>query len=886
MAFLFRWLMRALLLVAALGAAGLVLAYYLAGQSLPDYDRTLTVEGPERELEIVRDRYAVPHILAKTDHDAFFGLGFVHAQDRLWQLTLLRRTVQGRLSESFGPETLEIDKLMRALDLYGLARRAVPLQTDETRAALEAYADGVNAWLKVVQEEALGRGAPEFFLFSPDIAPWVPADSIAVQKLFALQLTDKAAMETLRARLSLAVPEDRLRDLLPDSPNAPVMGLPEFSELFPGLPERPIVEAAARHPLDPVPAPGLAGASNAFAATGARTAGGAPLLGSDPHLPLSAPSIWMLARMDLSTGPVMGGTIPGLPSIVIGRSAKLGWGLTSSYLDDQDVFIERLNPEEPGEYLTPEGYASFTTREAVIGVRGADPVTVELRWSRHGPVIPGDGFGAAAITPPGHVATLAWTALAVEDRSIGAGLRLMQAQSVQEGREATRELVAPSLNVTMADGTSIALQMAGAAPRRLEGSTSEGRIPSPGWLAVNDWQGVRAFEENPWVLDPPSGIVVNTNNRLTAAEFPDHLSFDWGDAYRIIRAGRLLGDRTYHTRDSFIEIQTDTVSEAARVLLPLIARDLWYSGEPAAADTAERRRQVALERLANWNGEMSEHTPEPMIYAAWLRALNRRLTIDELGPLAQMVPRADPVFIERVYRDVDGAAAWCDVKQTSAREDCTEIARLALDEALIELEEAFGPRLESWRWGDAHQALHLHQTLGNVPVLKLLVNIRQSTPGGDHTLLRGQSPGYGPEPYLNVHAAGFRAVYDFSDPDSSVFVISTGESGHILSRHYDDLAALWRRSEYIPMSLDPDLARAGAVGVTRLEPARGSADDAAVLGAGEARVGDETALAEDDLLDRTIDLGRGEARRRAVAADDDRRVDAELPAVGDAKVLQ
>jgi penicillin amidase len=172
-----------------------------------------------------------------------------------------------------------------------------------------------------------------------------------------------------------------------------------------------------------------------------------------------------------------------------------------------------------------------------------------------------------------------------------------------------------------------------------------------------------------------------------------------------------------------------------------------------------------------------------------------------------------------VYRDAGGASAWCDVKQTTAKESCAEMARLALGDALIELEALYGPRLESWRWGDAHQAEHLHQTLGSMPVLRQLVNIRQSTPGGDHTLLRGQMRGFGPEPYANIHAAGFRAVFDFSDPDSSVFIIATGESGHVLSRHYDDLAAIWRRSEYIPMSLDPGLARAGAVGVTRLRPA-------------------------------------------------------------------
>ncbi len=427
--------------------------------------------------------------------------------------------------------------------------------------------------------------------------------------------------------------------------------------------------------------------------------------------------------------------------MIVGRNADLGWGLTASYLDDQDVYIEKLNPENPEEYLTPAGFVPFETREAEIKVEDAEPVSLELRWTRHGPVIPGDNFGAAAVTPPGHVASLAWTSLTAKDRSVGAAIALMRSHSIGEAREAAREYLAPSMNVTMADRTSVALQMAGAAPKRLEGHTSQGRIPSPGWVAVNDWQGMRNFDANPWVVDPPSGIVVNTNNRITDAAFPDHLSFDWGDGFRIIRASKLLGDRSYHTLDSFVEIQTDTVSEAARVLLPLIARDLWYSGEPADTGTAEHRRQEALERLADWNGEMSEHTPEPLIYAAWIRALNRRLVQDELGPLQALVAAPNPVFIERVYRDAGGASAWCDVKQTTAKESCADMARLALGDALIELEARYGPRLESWRWGDAHQAEHLHQTLGSVPVLRHLVNIWQSTPGGDHTLLRGADAG-------------------------------------------------------------------------------------------------------------------------------------------------
>jgi penicillin amidase len=815
MAFLFRWLMRLFLglLIVAAAAAGLV--YYLAGQSLPDYNRNFRVEGPKAEIPILRDSHAVPHILATDDADAFFGLGFVHAQDRLWQMMLLRRTAQGRLSELFGAETLPIDRLLRALDLYGLAREAAGRQEPEVTAALESYSAGVNAWLRVVQEEALGRGAPEFFLFNPRMAPWTPADSIAILKLMALQLTDKAERETLRASLSLRLPPERLRDILPESPNAAVMGLPKFARDFPEAPGNWSI--AATGPLDPVPPLSLAGASNAFAATGARAAGGAPLLASDPHLALSAPSIWMLARMNLAEGPVIGATIPGIPAILIGRNPELGWGLTASYLDDQDIYIERLDPNDPDKYLTPEGYKPFTTRVAKIDVKGAAPVEETLRWTRHGPVVPPDRFGIAAVTPPGHVASLAWTALTPDDRSIGAAIELMRAHSIAEAREAARDQIAPSLNLTLADRQSVALLMTGAAPARRADSVSEGRIPSAGWLAVNDWQGRRPFEENPWIVDPPSGIVVNTNNRITDGAFPDHLSFDWGDDYRIQRAAQLLGDREYHSLDSFIEIQTDTVSQGARVLLPLIARDLWYSGEPTAEDPVARQRQLALERLANWTGAMSEHDPEPLIYAAWVRALKRRLAVDELGPMVEEVP-LDPMFIERVYRDVDGASAWCDVKQTSAVEDCVEMARRALDDALAELGRDYGPRLESWRWGDAHVAVHRHQTLGDIPVLRQLVNIRQSTAGGDDTLMRGLTPGRGPTPYRNVHAAGLRAVYDFSDPDSSVFVIATGESGHPLSRYYDDQSGPWRRGEYIPMVLDPDLARAGSVGTTVLSP--------------------------------------------------------------------
>lgn len=817
---IFRWMLRLFTGLVVLSLLALVILYYFLSRSLPDYGESFTIEGITAPVEIVRNNDNVPHIFGATDEDVFFALGFAHAQDRLWQMTMLRRTVQGRLSEVFGERTLTLDELLRRHDLYTLALQSVEAQDAPTRQALEAYARGVNAWIAQVNADARGRGAPEFFLFSNEIAAWQPADSIAILKLMALQLSGHVQNEVLRAQVSLALPEARLRDILPDDPGQGVMALPDYASIVPGAPGgmAPIRQALV-DPLSPFPRRELAGASNAWAAAPSRAAAGGTLLANDPHLGFTAPTIWYLARLELATGGVIGGTIPGVPAVLLGRSERLGWGLTSSYLDDQDLFIEEVNPDNPEQYRTPDGWKDFVTRRSIITVKDAAPVTITLRWTENGPVLPGTHYDLASVTPPGHVVSLAWTALNGADTSMTAAIRTMRAGSVTEAIEAGRLYVAPAQNVMLADQRGIALQLVGAMPARDPAHQSQGRMPTPGWIATNRWQGILPYETNPREMNPQSGLLGNTNNKTVDRPFPEHVSFDWGDTQRIQRWLTLMKAREVHTRESFIEAQLDTVSFTARSLLPLIGADLWFTGEAAPEGTPERLRQRALEILAAWNGEMSEHLPEPLIYQAWVRALQERLIRDEMGPLADEFTHIQPVFLERVFRDVEGAGIWCDVVQSAAIESCTDLARIALDEALLTLVETYGPNPESWRWGDAHQATHDHAVLGNLPLLRYFVNIRQSTSGDDHTLLRGKTKGQGPEPFLNVHGAGYRGVYDFADPDSSVFISSTGQSGHPLSRFYDDLGELWRRGEYVPMSLDPELARAAAVGVTVLMPA-------------------------------------------------------------------
>lgn len=832
-----RWLLRALLAALGVGAVLAGLAWYLVSGSLPDYDGPVDLAGLEAPVEVIRDANAIPHIRATTEHDTWFALGAIHAQDRLWQMELSRRAAQGRLSALFGNRTLALDRMVKTLNLYGLAGQSLSAQSPEVQAALQSYADGVNAWIRHVNTHALGRGAPELFVFGDGLSPWTPADSLAILKMMALRLSGAARSEVRRARFLLALPPERVRDILPEYPNpaattppryaaleaaprhAAAPTLPSYAALHPGA---RFAEAAApvedpwMDALGPASRPEFAGASNAWAVDGSRTSSGKPLLASDPHLWLSAPSLWYLVDLQGPGVAAMGGTLPGAPPVLIGRNRAVGWGLTTAQVDDQDLYIERVNPDDPNAYKTPDGWAPFQTRTIRIEVAGEPTLSETVRSTRHGPVLSHDQFGVTSVTPEGHVAALAWTALAPQDRTMTGLMGLMRAESLDQGMAAADLALAPAQNVLLADRTGVGMVVAGAVPDRNPRSVAQGRIPSPGWAAENDWLGIRAAILNPRILRPTTGAVANANNRTTDAPYPANLSFDWDAPYRIQRLEKELSSRAFHSRDTFVALQNDAVSEMARSVLPLIARDLWWRGQ--APEPADPQRARALTLLANWTGEMDQHSPEPLIFSAWMLALTRRLAADELGPLFPEIEGPQPLFVERVFRNIDGAGVWCDVDKTPQLESCADISQSALDDALAALTADWGSNIDGWRWGAAHVAEQAHAPFGYYGPLGLIFSIRNETSGGNYTLLRGLSPGRGDRPFQNVHAAGLRVVYDFADLDRSVMMISTGESGHPFSRWYDHLATLWARGDTIPMSMDDADARTGSVGTMALRP--------------------------------------------------------------------
>ena len=525
---IFRWLLRILLVVSAVILLVMVGIYWFASRSIPDYSGTYSVTGLSAPVEIVRDTANVPHVFGDNDADVYFGLGYAHAQDRLWQMTMLRRTAQGRLSEIFGERTLQIDELIRRLDLYGLSIKSKAALEDETLANLNAYSAGINARLAEVNSEALGRGAPEFWIFPRAISPWTPSDSIALVKLLGLQMSGQLSTEVRRARASLILDPERVRDLMPDAPGAGIAALPEYASLVPDAPKYAANTRGPRDPLSPFAPPGLPGASNGWAAAPSRSAAASTLLANDPHLGLTAPAIWYLARIDLQSGGVIGGTIPGIPAVMVGRSSALGWGITSSYLDDQDAYIEKLNPDDTTEVLTPGGWQPMTTRSSIITIKDAPSKTIQLAWTDNGPILPGGHYDLGTVTPPGHLTSLAWTVLSDKDTSIQAAMKLMAAQDVTEGMAAGAEFVAPSLNLVLADRRNIAMKTIGQMPRRSERHQSQGRLPTPGWLTDNRWLGNLPYGANPAFIAPVGGLLGNTKQQTARPAFPAPRQFRLG----------------------------------------------------------------------------------------------------------------------------------------------------------------------------------------------------------------------------------------------------------------------------------------------------------------------------------------------------------------------
>ncbi len=765
--------------------------------ALPSYDGEEEVPGLDAPVEVVRDAHAVPHIHAGAARDGAFAMGYVHAQDRLWQMEMRRRIGQARLAEVVGERGIETDRFFRTLGLYRVAERNFEMLSEETQSVYEAYAAGVNAYLET-RSELL---PPEFILLGHEPEPWRPADSLAVLKVMAWDLGDNFKDELLRARLAGKLDRAQLQDLWAQHPDDPPMGPHAGAADF----APPGIDFAALD--DAVPSPVASGfGSNAWALGGEHTGSGKPLLANDPHLRMEIPGLWYLAHISTPGFEVVGATLPGLPFPVLGRTRTLAWGFTNTGPDVQDLFIERIDPGDPARYLAPEGSLPFEVRHETIEVKGGEPVQFRVRETRHGPVISDVLDKSGEFLEAGHVLALSWTALADDDRSAQALVRATTAGNRESFVEAFRDLAAPQQTIVFADFEgNIGYITPGRVPVRASG---RGHLPAPGWTGGHDWVGRVPFEALPRRYNPASGRIVSANNRMVSLDYPHYLTDDWSPPYRARRIEELLDARPGHDIASFTAIQQDVVSLAAERLLPLLL---------GLAEPSDDAGRTALAMLGQWDHGMQRDRAEPLIYMAWLRELMRVLFADELG---QAFEDYWKIRTEVIHRALGERAEWCDdVTTADARETCADAVSRALDASLEYLAVAYGRDMDGWRWGEAHGVRMKNRILGAIPAIGSWFEVRMPTGGEKETVKAGGFDVADEErPFAQNHGAGYRAVYDLGEPEDSVFIISTGQSGNPLSPHYDDYAEAWRDGRYLPMLTGRARVEEDALGTLVLRP--------------------------------------------------------------------
>jgi penicillin amidase len=770
-----RWLRRTLAGVGLVLCALIITAAALIWRVLPPQDDVLTIPSVDDPVGVSFDSNDIPFIRASSPTDAATALGYIHARDRMFQMDLMRRAASGTLAALFGPAALANDEEMRILGVRRSAEADVSDLSPEAHALLQAYANGVNAWIA-------RRGwlsAPEFIVLGRP-QPWTIADSLLWGKTMGLWLSGNWRVELQRLALADHMSRDKIDSLWPvgGKPAPPVDAASAD----------PAAAAAARQALTwirhfPQPFTQPAQASNAWAVSGAHTQAGQPLLAGDPHLAFNFPGLWYLARIDTPEGTLAGATVPGLPFLVIGHNDHVAWTFTSTGADTQDIFIEHVTPDGR-HYETPSGPQPFTTRREVIQVRGQPDVVLTVRSTRHGPVI-ADG------PSPHTVLTVEMANLAPHDMDADGLLMLNHARWVSDAGLAASEITSPVQNLMTADTAgNIAFYTTGRVPRRRSG---DGSWPVDGADGQHDWTGWATGSALPHSVNPASGELLNANEPAASPSFPVKLGRDTFGDWRAERIRTLLAENDRQTPESFALMQTDIISDYAVRLLPVLNGLAVPQSDPAAPAAA---------LLQGWDARMAMNDPQPLIFNAWIHAfVGVVLAANHLDPAT--APVLDDRFVLSLLLPEDGAKTqaklWC-------QGDCRPLLLSALDQAMATLRHYHGADPARWRWGAAHPALFAHPLLSNLPLLGWLGRITIPVPG-DATTIDVTAPGFlpGRAAFTALHGPELRGVYDLSDLDRSLFVIAPGQSGDLLDPHASDFLQRWRAGENVQLGPEPNV---------------------------------------------------------------------------------
>ncbi len=783
----------ALTAAATAGLAALGVAYALR-RPVPKARGRLRLSGPRSSIEILRDRWGVPHIYASNLHDMFFAIGYAQAQDRLWQMEFNRRLASGTLAEILGESALEVDRLVRRIGFRRAAEAEWKEATPQERAVLEAFAAGVNAYLQH------GRLPIEFIILRTRPNQWGPTDTLTFGRLMGWMLAGNWDSEILRSWTVERFGPEVMAELEPAYRiGGPVIVPPGAEAKGPG----PDVTGDFREAAAVVALAGP-GMSNNWAVDGAKSVTGKPLLASDPHLPLMMPSIWWEFHAESPEIKAAGVGIPSLPGVFIGHNDRIAWGVTSAIVDGDDLFVEKINPDNPAQYQFKGKWTDGQTVREVIQVKGRrKPIVEDVLITHNGPVI------SPAIK--GETRTLSLRTITLEPaHQVQAQIMLMAARDWAEFREALALWPFPSLNFAYADvDGNIGYQLAGRVPVRAKG---HGIVPMPGWSGEYGWTGFLPFEELPHAFNPPTHWVASANNKIADDNYPHFLSANYADSFRQQRIIEMLEAKEKLSAEDFQVMQADQLSIPARELVPLILniepRDEWG--------------QRALTFLKAWDYRVAADSVAACIYEVFFTHLVRRTLEEKVGAWADfyMGRGIHPARANGMFFNV--AHSWLMTKMRErpawfAGKTWTEVMEECLASAVEELRRLLGDEVSQWRWGRLHRQRFRHP-LGQVPGLSRIFNRGPVPIGGDANTVwqASYSPYYGYE--VTSSTASWRQIIDLSDFNRSLGVLPSGQSGHPGSRHYHDMIESWRRVEYHPMPWDRQEVENRARGRLRLEP--------------------------------------------------------------------
>jgi len=802
-------------------------------ESFPQIEGEIQLTGLDAPAEIIRDSNGIPHIYASTEHDLFFAQGYVHAQDRFWQMDLWRHQGAGRLSELLGKATIETDEFLRTVGWERVALAELEAMSDENLALLQSYADGVNAYLAKHSDTAISLE----YAFLPILnsgyvpEPWLPIHSMTWAKAMAWDLRGNINTELDRARLLSELTPEQVDFIYPPYPedHPVIVNHPHLtSATTPGSLDNAVLAAAVSPAidivyqqftvLDDMLGGGVDGiGSNNWVISGDLTETGMPLLVNDPHLGVQMPSIWYEAGlhcMPVSADcnvTVTGFSFAGVPGIIIGHNDKIAWGVTNTGPDVMDLYIEKINPDNANQYEFEGQWVDMELITETINVAGSKPVEITAQITRHGPIIT-DVFDLEEFTeeagidlPENYAIALRWTALE-PSCAFCAFWGLDKAQNWEEFRAAAAELVVPAQNLIYADiEGNIGYQTPGNIPIRSRGH--DGMLPVPGWTGEYEWQRYIPFDELPFAFNPPEGYIVTANNAVVGPEYPYTISRVWAYGYRAERIVNMIEDISAPISIATMQqIQGDNKAMLAEELVPLLLQ--------IPLDDAKLNDARAL--LVDWNFQMDIDSAPAALYAAFWKSLISAAFHDELPEDFWPSGGSRWMEITRILI-TDPENAWWDDQSTRQVETRDDIFAAAFKDAVKEMRKLGGNDLALWAWGELHTTSFDNQVMSNLPFIKNAFNRGGFSTAGGQSIINATNwdalAGYDV-----AWLPSMRMIVDFSNFQNSLTVNTTGASGHAYHPHYIDMADDWRLLQYHPMHWDRDAIETDAEGVLYLVP--------------------------------------------------------------------